>query len=55
MTAYPEFFFDGGIIRWRANAQQLYSGFLKPDVDIKGNRRIIGKIWLHGEENPIRQ
>jgi hypothetical protein len=46
------FSFDGGIIRWKANAQQSYSGFLKPDVDIKGNRRIIGKIWLNGEAIP---
>jgi len=46
------FSYDGGIIRWKANGQQLYSGFLKPDVDVKGNRRIIGKIWLTHEEIP---
>jgi hypothetical protein len=47
-----DFTYDGGVIRWKANSQHPYNGFLRPDVDIKANRRIIGKIWLESEAAP---
>jgi hypothetical protein len=46
------FSYDGGVIRWKANNLYPYNGFLRPDVDIKANRRIIGKIWLEDESVP---
>jgi hypothetical protein len=47
-----KFTFDGGVIRWRANDKQPFNGFLKPDVDLKANRKIVGKIWQNGEKIP---
>lgn len=46
------FTYDGGIIRWKAGNGQPFNGFLRPDVDTKGRRRIMGKIWKDGEPVP---
>ncbi|MBE7171679.1 MAG: hypothetical protein INR73_13895 [Williamsia sp.] len=46
------FTYDGGIIRWKSHSQQAYNGFLRPDADPKGFRRIIGKIWMDHEGVP---
>lgn len=46
------FQFEGGIIKWKQTAQQAYNGFLRLDVEVKGTRRIIGKIWKEGEGVP---
>jgi Tetrapyrrole (Corrin/Porphyrin) Methylases len=51
----PSFSFQGGVIRWKQNRQQAYNaynGFLRFDVDSKGSRRIIGKVWKEGEYVP---
>lgn len=46
------FQFEGGVIRWKRNAHQPYNGFLRLDVEVKGTRRIIGKIWQEDEGIP---
>ncbi len=46
------FSFEGGTIRWKATAYQHYNGFLRLDADMKGIRRMIGKVWVEGEGIP---
>jgi hypothetical protein len=46
------FVFDGGVIKWQATKAVPFNGFIRPDVDLKGNRRIIGKIWPGGTATP---
>ncbi|MBE7174025.1 MAG: hypothetical protein INR73_25855 [Williamsia sp.] len=48
------FSYDGGVIRWRAGIHQPFHGFLRPDVDEKGRRRIVGKIWRNDEPVPAK-
>jgi hypothetical protein len=43
-----------GVIKWKAGHGTRYHGFLRPDADLRGNRRIVGKIWISGEEIPTR-
>ena len=43
-----------GVIKWKAGPGRRYNGFLRLDVDVHGNRRIVGKIWTSGEEIPAR-
>lgn len=44
--------FEGGVIKWQASPAVPFNGFLRPDVDLKGNRRLIGKIWPMGAATP---
>ena len=46
------FSFEGGTIRWKAVVGECYNGFLKLDADIRGTRKIIGKVWKQGTEIP---
>jgi len=43
-----------GAIKWKAGPGTRYNGFLRPDADVHGNRRIVGKVWISGEEIPAR-
>ena len=43
---------DEGCIKWKSGPGNPYNGLLRPDVDLKGNRRIIGKIWTNQEQIP---
>ncbi|MTI29932.1 hypothetical protein [Xanthovirga aplysinae] len=43
---------EGGIIKWKSNKQTPFNGFIRPDVDLQGKRRIIGKVWLESEPIP---
>jgi Tetrapyrrole (Corrin/Porphyrin) Methylases len=46
------FSFEGGILRWKGANTDEYSGFLRLDADVKGRRRIIGKVWRHDDGIP---
>ena len=43
-----------GVITWNTNAKTPFKGFLRPDVDMHGHRRLIGKIWREDEEAPAK-
>jgi hypothetical protein len=43
-----------GCIKWKAGPGNAYNGFLRPDIDLHGNRRIVGKIWTNQEKVPAR-
>jgi hypothetical protein len=43
-----------GSIKWRAARGTRYNGFLRPDVDLRGKRRMVGKIWMNGQDIPAR-
>jgi hypothetical protein len=45
---------DDGRVKWKAGPLNPCHGLLRADVDLKGNRRIIGKIWTSQEESPPR-
>jgi Tetrapyrrole (Corrin/Porphyrin) Methylases len=47
------FSFEGGAIRWKGAIEDEYSGFLRLDADVKGRRRIIGKVWRHDDGIPV--
>jgi hypothetical protein len=49
-----QFSCDEGCLKWKAGTGNLYNGFLRPIVDLSGNRRIIGKIWTNQEPIPAR-
>ncbi len=49
-----KFICDDGVIKWKAGPGNPYNGFLRPDLDRHGNRRIVGKIWTSGEPIPAR-
>jgi hypothetical protein len=46
------FSFEGGTIRWKGAKKDEFSGFLRLDADVKGRRRIIGKVWCSGDGIP---
>lgn len=46
------FAFDNGVIKWKSNSQVPFNGYIRPDVDLKGKRRIIGKVWPDAEAVP---
>lgn len=46
------FSYDEGCIRWKSGAGNPTGGFLRPDVDSHGNRRILGKVWRCEEQAP---
>jgi Tetrapyrrole (Corrin/Porphyrin) Methylases len=48
------FSYDEGCIRWKAEGGNSTGGFLRPDVDSQGRRRILGKVWKHGEQAPAQ-
>jgi hypothetical protein len=48
------FTFYNGVIKWTSTAHIPFNGFLRPDVDLRGQRRVIGKIWADGEEVPAQ-
>jgi hypothetical protein len=48
------FSYDGGCLRWSAGIGNSLGGFLRPDVDVQGNRRILGKVWQKNEQAPAQ-
>jgi hypothetical protein len=48
------FSYDAGCLRWSAGAGNSCGGFLRPDVDAQGNRRILGKVWQRNEQAPAQ-
>jgi hypothetical protein len=46
------FTFFNGVIKWQSTQSVPFNGFLRPDVDLRGKRRMIGKIWRENEEAP---
>jgi hypothetical protein len=48
-----KFTFNNGVIKWKINSQVPFNGFIRPDIDMKFKRRIIGKIW--NSEEPVSQ
>ncbi len=47
-----KFAFENGVVKWKSNAQVPFNGFIRPDVDLQGKRRIIGKVWSDEEIVP---
>jgi Tetrapyrrole (Corrin/Porphyrin) Methylases len=45
---------NDGCVKWKAGPGNAHNGLLRPDLDLKGNRRIIGKIWTNREQIPAR-
>ncbi|MFN9620986.1 MAG: SAM-dependent methyltransferase [Synechococcaceae cyanobacterium] len=41
-----------GVLRWRATAARPCHGFLRIDLDVRGQRRLVGSIWPEGEAVP---
>ncbi len=39
--------FENGTIKWKSNKDVPFNGFIKLDVDLKSQRRAIGKIWAN--------
>lgn len=46
------FRFKRGVLRWQATSRQPSHGFLRVDVDARGQRRLLGSIWPAGEAVP---
>jgi hypothetical protein len=46
------FAYDNGVIKWKSSKEVPFNGFIRPDVDLKGKRRIIGKVWPDNEKVP---
>ena len=46
------FRFKRGVLRWQATSAQPSHGFLRVDVDARGQRRLLGSIWPAGEAVP---
>ena len=39
-------------MKWKSGAGNIFSGFLRPDIEIYGKRKVIGKIWKDGAQIP---
>lgn len=45
--------FQNGVIKWKNSNQVPCNGFLRPDIDLKGKRRMIGKVWVDTQSTPV--
>lgn len=48
----PRFRFRRGVLRWQASRTVPHHGFLRVDVDGRGQRRLVGSLWPEGETVP---
>jgi len=51
-ASQPDHRFKRGVLRWQATSRQPSHGFLRVDVDARGQRRLLGSIWPAGEAVP---
>ncbi|AWF80534.1 hypothetical protein BTJ40_06765 [Microbulbifer sp. A4B17] len=47
-----KFKFFNGTIKWKSSKTVPFNGFLRPDIELHGQRRIIGKIWDKNDDTP---
>ncbi len=46
------FEYKNGILKWKSDSDNEFNGFLRPDIEISGKRKVVGKIWNNNNNIP---